>query len=419
MAPTAAASSLYHIMYQGGALRLELLAAGAPLRVNPPPPGIEPPKDFAEIHKHIPLSTLDQAVGWPMPWLVGIITHNRPDGFWQRTEITPHLGALEAAVQNIVGYYDLACNETVDNFEALPDHGRKQMILGPWDHSTIGKQVVAGVDFGPEARLDIEGENLAWFDRFLKSAKTSELFPPVRYFVMGENVWRTAGKWPPPESVTTTFYLHSAGHANTRSGDGELSMQLPGDEHQDDFDSDPDQPVPSEQADALKPSRATPWRPVVRNQIEDRQDVLVYTTPPHTTPLSIAGRVVAELWASVNAPDADWAVKLIDVAPGGVARGLAEGILRSSNRDPVQYPALLEPGRRYHFTVDLGSTAAAILPGHALRIEIAGSAFPMFDRNLHTGEGPSGSKKLMAVQSVYHSREFASRVMLPVLKPRP
>ena len=88
--------------------------------------------------------------------------------------------------------------------------------------------------------------------------------------------------------------------------------------------------------------------------------MLVYTAGVQRTSLSIAGRVLADLWVSVDALDADWAVKLVDVAADGVAGGIAEGILRSSARDPQKYPALVEPGRRYRVTVDLGHTAATI-----------------------------------------------------------
>jgi len=416
IAPVAAASSLYHILYQGGALLLALIASGAGLTVNPPPPGIKAPKDFTSIHYHLPLSTLDEAIGWPQPWLTSQILHNRPDGYWLRLEAKSQLETLEVAAQNIVGYYDLSCGEVVENFQRLPNHGKRQLILGPWDHSTIGKQVVAGVDFGPEAKLNIEAENLQWFDRFLKPAKDVKSFPPVRYFLMGDNVWRTADKWPPAGTIATAFYLHSAGKANTRAGDGKLTRESPaGIESTDAFESDPDRPVPSEAEDAAQPSRGTPWRPVDRGKIEDRRDVLVYTAAVQSTPLSIAGQILADFWVSVDAPDADWAVKLVDVAPDGVARGLAEGILRSSGRDPVKYPALLDPGHRAYLTVDLGHTAATILPGHALRIEIAGSSFPMFDRNLHTGEGPTGTRKHVALQTVYHDRNFASRLRLPVL----
>jgi putative CocE/NonD family hydrolase len=419
IAPVAAASSLYRILYQGGSLLLALIASGAGLAVNPPPPGIAVPKDFTAIHYHLPLSTLDEAIGWPQPWLTSQILHNRPDGYWQRLEAKSQLETLEVASQNIVGYYDLSCSEVVDDFLRLPNHGKKQLILGPWDHSTIGKQVVAGVDFGPEANLNVEGENLQWFDRFLKPAEDVKPFPLVRYFLMGDNVWRTADKWPPADTITTAFYLHSAGKAKMRTGDGKLTRQSPtGPEAADAFESDPDRPVPSEAEDAPQPSRGTPWRPVDRSTIEDRPDVLVYTAAMQSTPLSIAGQILADLWVSVDAPDADWAVNLVDVAPDGVTRGLAEGILRSSGRDSAIYPALLDPGHRVRLTVDLGHAAMTILPGHALRIEIAGSSFPMFDRNLHTGEGPTGMRKRVASQTVYHDRNLASRLWLSVFEPR-
>src|SRR5262245_12100759 len=180
IAPTAAPSSLYHTLYQGGALRLGL-TAGAGVVINPPPQGVTAPADLTQYHYHLPLTTLDQAIGWPMPWLKGVVAHNRLDGFWRRLEVTSKLPNLDIAAQSIGGYYDLFLGETVENFLRLPKVGKKQLILGPWDHSTIGKPVVAAVDFGPEATLDVIGENLRWFDRFLKSTKDSSSFPPVRY----------------------------------------------------------------------------------------------------------------------------------------------------------------------------------------------------------------------------------------------
>jgi uncharacterized protein len=104
------------------------------------------------LHYHLPIATLDQAIGWSMPWLKSVVMHNRPDGFWRRLEATPELEKLNVAAQNIVGYYDLFCGETVANFLRLPSPRNKQLILGPWDHSPVGKQVLAGVDFGPEAK---------------------------------------------------------------------------------------------------------------------------------------------------------------------------------------------------------------------------------------------------------------------------
>ena len=91
--------------------------------INPPPPGIVAPNDLTQLHYHVPLSTLDEAIGWSMPWLKGVVMHNRSDGFWRRLEATPELEKLEVAAQNIVGYYDLFCGETVENFLRLPKSG--------------------------------------------------------------------------------------------------------------------------------------------------------------------------------------------------------------------------------------------------------------------------------------------------------
>src|SRR5207249_1149645 len=134
--------------------------------------------------------------------------------------------AVRLPVQHVVGYYDFFCRETVGNFLRLRAHGNQQLILGSWDHGTIGKSRVGDVDFGPAAQIDLAGENLAWFDRFLKKSITAQ-FPPVRYFSMGENAWRSAESWPPEGTELAPLYLQSEGHANTRRGDGRLSWEAP------------------------------------------------------------------------------------------------------------------------------------------------------------------------------------------------
>ena len=119
-----------------------------------------------------------------MPWLKGVVAHSRLDGFWRRLEVTPELTKLDIAAQNIGGYYDLFCGETVENFLRLPRLGKKQLILGPWDHATIGKRAVGGVDFGPEAELDVTRENLDWLTVFLNVLKI-QLIPRGSLFPHG------------------------------------------------------------------------------------------------------------------------------------------------------------------------------------------------------------------------------------------
>jgi putative CocE/NonD family hydrolase len=233
---------------------------------------------------------------------------------------------------------------------------------------------------------------------------------------MGRDEWHSAQDWPPPESRETALYLHSEGRANTRHGNGSLQLEPPTrKEPPDQFDADPQNLVPPEPPGGEPPPRSAMFRPVDRGALQDRADVLIYSAKPVTRELVVAGAPRAELWVSADTPDADWVVKITVVSPDGAARAVAEGILRSSFRDSETEPRPIKPGKLYRMQVDLGHTAFAVAAGHALRVEIAASCFPMYDRNTNTGEGPFAVTARKARQTVYHRPGAASRIMLPVL----
>ncbi len=419
VAPTATWSSFYRNVYHGGAVRLALIAQ-ASAGTYPPTDGTLPPTSWDGILPHLPLSTMDQRIGWAIPWLTGILTHPRPDGCWKRLDITKEVEKLELPAQHVVGYYDFFQRESVGNFLRLQSKGNQQLILGPWDHGTIGKAKVGDLDFGPAAVIDLPGENLQWFDRFLKpDAGQRPAFPAVRYFVMGENAWRTAKTWPPETAAVTWLYLRSGGRANTRGGDGRLEWAAARNhEPSDTFRSDPADPAPSAPASQARGKYPTLWGPVDQVPIEDRPDVLVYSTRPLTEPLAFAGPVQAELHVSADTPDADWVVKLVDVHPNGFAQNLAVGLLRSSARESEVYPIPVTPGKNYKLTVDLGNAAAMLDRGHILRVDVSGAYFPLFDRNTNTGAGPFASETRVSTQSVLHSAATPSRLSLPLLPMR-
>lgn len=413
LAPTATWSSFYRNVYLGGAVRLALIAQAA-ASTMPPPPGVKPPANWADTLLHLPLTTMEQAIGWPLPWLTGILAHPNPDGYWKRLDITQEIEAMDLPAQHIVGYYDFFSREEVGNFQRMKSRRSQQLILGPWDHGTIGKSKVGDVDFGTDAQIDLAGENLTWFNRFLQAG--SRDFPAVRYFSMGDNTWRTAQSWPPENSQSTWFYLHSAGKANTRTGDGRLTTEQPtGAEPPDSFQADPADPAPAIPASAAHPKYSAIWGPVDQGAIADRTDVLVYSTKPMIKPLTFAGPIRAELQVSADTPDADWVVKVVDVRPDGFARNLAVGILRGSARESEINRKPMESGKTYKISVDTGSTAATILPGHALRVDVSAAYFPLFERNANTGEGPAGGRTQVARQTILHGRATMSRIQLPVI----
>ncbi|QDT93322.1 CocE/NonD family hydrolase [Gimesia algae] len=422
IAPTATFSSFYRNLYLGGAMRLSLITRWASGN-SQKPEGVEVTDDWRRTLLHLPMSEIDDEIGWSILWLEGMLTHPEHDGYWKPTDLTADIVDLKLPMQHIVGYYDFFSRESVGNFARMQREAhdpetreRQQLILGPWDHGSIGRAKVGDVDFGENAVIDKDGENLKWFEQYLKAdaAKSPAVAVPVKYFSMGDNVWRESQTWPPQGFTPTAFYLHSEGSANTGAGNGRLDYCPPVTaEPADSFKADPADPTPACPVTEKRPLIAATWAPVDQRPIEKRNDVLVYTSEPYTEPLTFAGNAEAKLYVSADTPDADWVVKLIDVHPDGFAQNLAVGILRGRFRDSEQKPTALHPGEEYEITVDLGPIAAQIGAGHRLRVDICGAYFPLFDRNPNTGEGPFGKGTKVATEKVYHDAVRSSRIILP------
>ena len=421
--PTATWSSFYRNLYLGGAVRLSLITRWAAGN-SPKPADAVANSDWNAILAHLPLSEVDREIGWSVPWLRGMLTHPAQSGYWRRLDLSDEILKLEIPVQHIVGYYDFFSRESVNTFVQMRSRAhnestrlQQQLILGPWDHGTIGMSKVGEVDFGPQAVWDAAAANLKWLDRFVKNDPTASTEPSaaVQYFVMGENAWRESENWPPSGYSPTAFYLHSNGNAATRHGDGRLNQTHPsGEEPVDYFRADPADPTPACPITSERPLNAATWAPVDQRPLEDRSDVLVYRSEPLTESLTFAGDARAELFVASDTPDADWVVKLIDVHPDGFAQNLAVGILRGSFRESEWRSLPLEPGTTYKIAVDLGPIAARLAKGHCLQVDICGSYFPLFDRNPNTAEGPFSKRTAVATESVFHSRNAASCIILPI-----
>ncbi len=108
--------------------------------------------------------------------------------------------------------------------------------------------------------------------------------------------------------------------------------------------------------------------------------------------------------------------KLLDVWPTGFRQRLCDGMVRARFRDGMDKPSLIEPGKIYHYAIDLWNTSQVFKAGHRIGLEIASSAFPKFDRNLNTG-APLGVTTEMAVaeQRIYHDAEHPSSLILPII----
>lgn len=366
---------------------------------------------------------------FPPATVPGLIDHYREwlrhparDDYWERVRIESKYKRIDVAALHIGGWYDIFLEGTLRNFVGMRAQGKsararhkQRLIVGPWLHGLFDR-VVGEVDFGPGVlpdAVDLGGLHLQWFDHCLRDQPDSGA--PVRIFVMGANVWRNENEWPLARVVPTPYYLTSGGAANNARGNGQLLGQPPTHAASDTFLYDPERPVPSWGGCTLMPG-AQSAGPRDQRPVEERDDVLVYTSAPLTEPTEVTGPVETIVYAATDGRDTDFTAKLVAVAPDGRALNLCDGIVRARYRNSLTRAELLEPGRVYEYHIQLGSTSYMFAPGSRIRLEVSSSNFPRFDRNLNTG-GDFATESIgrPAVQRVFHGGPRASCVMLPLV----
>jgi putative CocE/NonD family hydrolase len=257
---------------------------------------------------------------------------------------------------------------------------------------------------------------LSFFDRYLKDKDIS--IAPVRYFLMGKNIWCEADTWPLPQTEWQRYYLHSRGNANSASGDGTLNRTEPGREPQDRYIYDPLNPVPTVGGafiGGIGEYGLTPG-PMEQASVENRRDVLCYTTSEFEKAVEISGPIKVHLFAATSVKDTDFSAKLVDVHPNGATHNLADGLMRASGLKSPDHGEPINPGEVYEYIIDMGHTSHVLKNGHCLRLDIASSSFPQFDRNMNTGN-PIGydSEGIPAIQTIFHQAEYVSHIDLPII----
>ncbi|GHO95806.1 hydrolase [Reticulibacter mediterranei] len=375
--------------------------------------------DWEQVYEHLPLVTMDQQVGRNIPRWRTEIEHAQLDDYWRPLCYQIRFEQVQVPVLHISGWYDDEQIGTPLNFAGMTANGgnpvareNQRLLMGSWGHAVNRDTKLGEVDFGSQAIIDLRGEQLSWYDRWLKQIPLKAK-APVRIFVMGENVWRDEQEWPLARTHWTNYYLHSGGRANSRFGDGSLSTSSPAaDQPHDSYSYDPAQPVPF----ITDPTSSQIGGPDDYSALERRDDVLVYVTAPLEQAVEVTGPVRVDLYASSSAPDTDFMAMLLDVWPNGFRQRLCDGMVRARFRDGMEQPALIEPGRIYQYTIDCWNTAQVFQVGHRIALAISSSAFPKYDRNLNTGE-PLGQTAAMAVaqQHIYHDAAHPSAVILPVI----
>jgi uncharacterized protein len=342
-------------------------------------------------------------------------THFREvqDDYWAFDKVHPR---VQVPVSCTTGWWD-RLGGTTSNYAGIEKNGpaslrgRHRLVVGPWGHSTEKWTGTLGPrDHGPRANASYPAELVRYFDRELKEMDNGlDREGPVKLFVLNDNAWRHEAEWPLARTRFTDFFLGSGGKANTPAGDGTLALDCKPSEP-DRYDYDPADPVMSLMG---LDAQAAPCDQAILGR---RRDILVYQTAPLERDILVIGPVVCHLWAASDAPDTDFAAKLIEVGADGLAQNLCYGIMRARFRRGFDKPAMLEAGVPQEYVIPMMQVGIRFKRGSRIRLDIASSDFPNFDRNHNTGRDYWSDPELkVARQTVFHDPRHPSRIVLPVI----
>lgn len=316
------------------------------------------------------------------------------------------INASGVAIYTLGGWYDTFGRDAAYWYNNVT--GPRKLTYTPWSHNGSGG-------------FDLVAEHLRWFDYWLKGIENGVMDePPVQYYVMGANEWRTADQWPLPDEQPTPLYFGAGPLGSIDSvNDGGLTFGPPAAaEGQDVYTVDT----------TTTTGKTTRWTDGYgggfgySSMNQNDEKALTYTTPPLTEDMEITGHPVAHLWVSVDASDADVMVYLEEADTQGRSDYISEGTLKASYRALSEAPwntfglpyhsglaadvAPLEPGEIVELVIELQPTSNVFDAGNRIRITVTGADADTF---LTPVDVPSPTL------TVYRNATHASYVVLPVI----
>jgi uncharacterized protein len=398
----------------------------------------QPPVDWSKALRHLPEMDIIKAVDGPrgifsdeMPVETGgsMIERAPNDPAWYRGGLWHDDMKINIPGFWFMSWYDVSVGPNLAAYNhvrrtASPEIANQQYaVIAPTLHCSYKRateNTVVGERSMGDARLNYDELTWAWFDHFLKGEDNHilETIPRVRYFTMGINKWQSSDTWPPKGAQLMSFFLSSSGKANTLSGDGALSEAAPATDSPDKFEYDPMNPVPSYGGNVCCTGNAVQGGAFDQRKMEERSDILVYTTEPLKEGIEVSGPIEVTLYVSSDVKDTDFTLKLIDVYPDGQAYNLDETIQRMRYRNGYDKPlAWMESGKVYKITLQPMNTSNFFAAGHRIRLEVSSSNFPRFDRNLNTGgRNYDETRGMVAHNMVHHSKQYPSEIKITVVR---
>ncbi len=385
--------------------------------------------DSKEALSHLPIQDIIKNQHGPMGIYEEMITRKPNDPKWFNGGLYHDEMPFDIPSFWFVSWFDVSTGPNIALFNHARENAVSQLardnqylVIAPVMHCSFTRAsentMIGDLSVG-DARLNYDEMITAWFDVWLKGEKSEILaeMPRVQYYTMGANKWQTSDVWPPANAVMTEMYLDSEGGANTLNGNGKLTYKKPRKDNPDTFQYDPMNPVTSHGGNVCCTGNAVVGGSFDQSEMELRDDILVYTSEVLEEGIEVSGFIESYLYLSSDAKDTDVTIKLIDVHPDGKAFNLDETIQRVRYREGYDKEVWMEEGHVYEVKMTPMSTSNYFDKGHRIRIEVSGSNFPRFDRNMNTGGNTyDETEGVIATNSIHHGGKNLSRIVLPIVK---
>jgi uncharacterized protein len=387
------------------------------------------PHDVADAYEYFlaqgTLAELSSKHMKDIPFWSELMQHGSYDAYWKARNPRPHYRDVKPAMLTVGGFFDsedlFGALETYRAFETQSAKSASNfLVMGPWRHGgwarTDGDRH-GDVTFGQKtSQYYHEQIELPFFQKYLKDAK---LPAPAEatVFETGTNEWKTYASWPPKEGALASLYLGEGGTLSSTVKPCAISVCA------DSYVSDPQKPVPY---------RSKPGGQIDADYMSDDQRF----ASQRPDVLELAGPVEVELWVSTTGTDADFIVKLIDVASesqkdpepnptsvklGGYQQLVRAEVMRGKFRDSLELPAPFKPGEKTRVKFTLPDISHVFRPGHRMMIQVQSTWFPLVDLNPQIFTDIYAAKKSdfrKATQTVHRETGALSRITLRVLKDR-
>jgi putative CocE/NonD family hydrolase len=373
-------------------------------------PALMKRNDWDELLNIRPLEDIaPRALGRRIPFLDHWLAHPENDEFWQKGDWFKRSCGRQVPALIMSGWFDddsMGTTQAIELTNNYPVEMRK-IILGAWNHNANSCYDIHGVPMGEHAlRYDLDLIFLQWFDFHLRGIQNGIVkTPPVEYFTLTENRWKSSESWPPSICKPRSLYL----------GKGGVLLDEPAEGGADGYAYDPLNPA-LHVIDVSENEMAVPGE---YTDMEKRADVLCYTTAPLERNITVSGGINAELFISSDAEDTDFIVRLTEVDKNGRSVKYADGMLGAKYRDSFEVPGYLEKGKVYKLHIRTTAISRMFAAGNRIRLTVTSSAKNFAFPNSNTREGYKGEKTLVAQNAVHYGARFPSRIILPVETPIP